>query len=464
MYNRKKIAILSILLPAMLIISNITANAAKPFRDLIAQAAILAEADTGEILYQHNINVRRPADALTRVMTMILVISAIENGDTDNEEIIEMTESALSDIVDKSSTMGISPGDKMPLIDLMHCAFIAGAQEACNLLAEHIAGSVDEFVTMMNERAEELGCDKTHFTNPSGLYNADQYTTALDQYKIYREAMSYSLFEEVSGKYRYTLESDEDSESRRITGANPLLNSNSSNKYYYRQCRSGISSITYEGGHSFAGLAESDELSLIVVVLGSDAVIFEDKSAEMRNLTEARRLFEWGFDEFEWRTILSSTELVRKVPVVHGAGADFVIVRAEKEIRLIVDKGIPPEEFIRTITIYSEKLGEPLIAPIEAGTVLGEVTVTRRGEDYGTRKLIATTGIDLHRLEFMMIQLREMLSSSIARTVIIVLILLVAAYAALVIRYNIMRVRRLRKIKEAKKRLIEEHNDVSSKP
>ena len=460
MVKRKRIAILAILLPVVLLICNTPARAATPFRNLEAKAAILAEADTGEVLYQHNMNVRRPADALARIMTMILTVSAIEKGEADTEEIIKMTESALFDINESSSTMGISPGEEMSLIDLMYCAFVGGANEACNLIAERISGSVEAFVKLMNEHAMELGCEKTNFTNPHGQFSNDQYTTALDQYNIYHAAISYPLFEEISGTFRYTLETP-DGETRKFNGANLLLNSNSGNKYFYRQCTSGMVSNTFEGGLSFIGLAESEGLSLIVVILGSDDIVFEDKTAEMRNLTEARRLFQWGFEEFEWRTILSSSELIRKVPILHGAGADYVNVRAESEIKLILDKDIPLEEFKRTITIYSEGRDEPLIAPIEAGTILGEVTLTRQGENYGTRKLIANTGIELHRLEFMRIQIKDMLSSSTAHTIMIALALLIVLYAALVIRYNVIRARRIRRIKEAKRKLIDERQAVS---
>ena len=460
MRSRNKTVISVILIAAILAVSKTPVMAASPFRDLVAQSALLAEADTGTVLFERGMNTRHPADGLAKIMTMIIAITAIEKGETSLGDFIEMTESARADITSASTTQNIKPGEEMTLSDLMYCAFVGSANEACNLIAEHIAGSVEDFVVIMNARAKELGCNSTSFTNPHGQYSDKQYSTALDQFVIYREAISHPLFEDLSGTFRYTIESTNKADARRLMGTNSLLNT--SGKYSYRPCTSGLASITYEGGHSFVGFAESDGLSLIVVVLGSDVVIFDDESAEMRNLTESARLFAWGFSEFGWRTVLSQIDLVAKAPVEHGAGANYVNLRPESEIRLLIDKDIPIDDFKLDVDIFSESGGTPLVAPVEAGEILGEVTVTRYDRNtrktinYGTIRLVANTGIELHRLEFIRIRISELLSSTAARTVIWVLVILIAGYAGLVIRYNVIRVRRIRKIKEAKRKLVEE--------
>jgi len=454
MQASRKTAIAAILITVAMLLSSQPADAAAPFSDLEAQAALLAEVDTGTVLFERNMNVRHPADSLAKVMTMILALTAIENGDASIYDFVVMTESAMFDITSRSTTQGISVGEEMPLLDLMYCAFIGSANEACNLIAEYIAGDVGAFVDMMNDRAEDLGCEGTNFTNPHGQYSDDQYTTAMDQYRIFREAISYQLFLEISGVFRHTIEGTNKAEQRRLVGTNSLVNS--SGKYHYRPCNSGLASATYEGGYSYVGFAESDGMSLIVVVLGSDVIMFEDESAEMRNLTEARRLFEWGFSEFGWRVILVAGELVGKAPIIHGAGADFVNLRAETEIKELLDNDIPDSAFVRNVTIYSVDSEEPLYAPVLAGEVLGEVTITRGGVDYGTVLLTANTTVELNRLQFIRMQVMELANSSTARTVIWVLVILVVLYTALVVRYNIVRIRRMRKIREAKRKLAEE--------
>jgi len=410
---------------------------------------------------------RRPADALTKVMTLLIAAAACADGTAFADDIVEMTETAWNDIDAQSTTRNIRVGEEMTLLDLMYCAFTGSSNEACNLIAEHIAGSIEAFVAIMNERVKEIGCESTNFTNPHGQYDLSQQTTAYDQYLIYREALRYPLFEEISGTQRYNVEPTNMSGSRRLISTNSMLDPNS--KYYYRNCASGLASAvfensvtgaTFEGGYSLVAMAETDVLSLIVVVLGSDSVVFEDGSAEMRNLTEARRLFEWGFTNFSWRAILSTYEIVAKAPILHGDGADFVNLRAEYEITDLISNDITNEEFVRTITIYSEASGETLYAPVKAGDILGEVTITRGGVELGTRRLIAITSVDLHRLQYIRMRISEVLSSTMARVIIWILVFLVLAYTGLVVRYNVIRIKRLRRNEEAKQKILDELKNV----
>ena len=450
----KKTTTLTALISLLLLFPFSPARAAAPFGDIVASCALLAEVDTGTALYDHEMEARRPADSLTKIMTLSLAVSAIENEEARPDELLEMTESAWFDIGKNSSTQNIKPEEKMTLRDLMYCAYVGGANEACNLIAERIDGSVEAFVAHMNEYAAELGCVDTNFVNTHGQYSDDQYTTAMDQFLIFRDAMGKEMFAEIAGVYRYTTEGGDSSEKRTFNSSNSLLNANG--KYYYRYCTAGMVSATYEGGNSFVAIAESDGMTLISVVLGSDVIILEDESAEMRNLTEARRLFEWGFSEFGWRVILATNELVAKAPVIRGAGADSVNLRPETEIKLLIDKDIPNEEFVKESRIYSIENGETLIAPVEAGAVLGELTLTRDGVDYGTVKLVANTSIELHRLEFVKMQIADVISNPTTRAVIASLSVLVVIYIALVIRYNVKRRKRLRRIADAKRNIIEE--------
>jgi len=452
MVNLKKIVILIILVPAALLFAYMPAEAASAFTDLAASSALLAEADTGTLLYSSSMSDKHPADALTRVMTLLLAVAACESGDVKQDELIEMTESAWDGLDANSSTLGIKPGEKMPMLDLMYCAFLGGAGEACNLIAERVAGSVSAFVSRMNTRASGLSCENTHYTNTHGQYNENQYTTAQDQFYIFREAMNHPLFAEIAGTYRYTVEATNQSDARNLVSPNSMLNTNG--KYYYSPCTAGAASASFEGGYSFVAFAESDGLSLISVVLGSDVVVLEDKSTQMRNLTESRRLLDWGFSQFAWRTVLSSDTPMAKAPILHGAGADFVNLRPETSIKMVLDKDISLDEFKRTVTIYSTQSGEELTAPISAGEILGEVTISRNGVDYGPIKLVANTNVELNRLEYIRMQLIDLLSSQAARMIIVALCVLLLLYAVLVIRYNVIRRKRIRRIKEAKRRLI----------
>jgi len=309
---------------------------------------------------------------------------------------------------------------------------------------------------MMNTQAAEFGAENTLFVNAHGRHNESQYTTAYDQFLMFREAMTSTLFMEIAGTFRHITEGIHESESRNITSTNSLINQSS--RHFYRHCIAGRDSSSLEGGYSLIAAAEEDGLELISVILGSYVQVFDDESTDIRSFSETVRLLQWGYTEFAWRDILKTTDLLEKVPVLHGSGADFVNARPEMSVTLLLPNSVPTESFIRTITIFSEENDEPLIAPVSAGDVLGEVVITRDGVEYARRSLIANTDINLAGFEYMRRQIVDMLSSNAARNVIIALVVLLLLYIALVIRYNIVRANRLRRIRNAKDDLIRERH------
>ena len=454
MMKRTKLALIAVLIPAALLLSTMSAIAADPFENLAAATALLAEIETGTILFESNSNTRHPADSLTKAMTILLAVIECENETEAPGDLVVMTETAHFDINTRSTTQNIRPGEEMMLIDLMYCAFVGNANEACNMIAEYISGSINDFITQMNAYAVSLGCLNTNFSTTHGQYNENQYTTAYDMFLIFREAMKHQFFAEIAGTYRYDTAATNRSATRRLASSNSLFISN--NKYYYRPCTAGIASATFEGGYSLVSAAETNGLSLIAIVLGSDAYMHPDESVDLRNLTESRRLYEWGFSQFSWRIVLSSTDLIDKAPIINGAGADYVNLRPESSITALLDNDVLPEEFIRTITIYPLVSGEPLYAPIDSGEVLGEVTVVRNGINYGTVLLIANTSIELHRIAHMKMLILNMLKSKTARFIIWILVMLLLGYIALVIRHNMIRQKRLQEAAEIRARLMAE--------
>jgi len=453
----RKTALFLILIFMIQAVSGVFASANTGFRDLAASSAILVEKDHGMVLYENNATLRHPADSLTKIMTLLLAAYAVENDDISDNEIVTMTEAAWHDLEEYSSALDIHPGEEMTFIDLMYSAYVGDADEACNMLALRIAGSIDSFVRLMNETAQEIGATNTRFMNPHGQYHRSQYTTAYDIYLIFNEAIKSSLFLEVAGTFRHITESSEDFDSRTMSSSNALINPAS--RYYYRHCLAGRDSATYEGGYSLVAYAEEDGLSLISVILGSDVLIFEDDSTDMRNFSETLRIHQWGFTQFAWRDILKTTDLLARVPVQHGSGADFVNVRPEESLSLLLDNSVSIDDFERTITIFSEQRGaEPLVAPIDAGDVLGEVVITRDGVEYARMALVANTNISLSGVEYIRGQVADLLATNAARNIFIVLALLLLLYIILVIRYNVVRANRLRRIKNAKNDIIRERH------
>ena len=156
--------------------------------DLSAKAVLLADLNSGEILYSKNAEEQRSPASLTKIMTGLLAIEAIESGQCRMEDIVTAGADAWTGMGEDASNSNIQPGEQMTYKDLLYCAIMHSANEACNILATYISGSVSAFVDRMNERAAELGCTNTHFLDPNGLSNDGHSTTAYDMYLITKEA------------------------------------------------------------------------------------------------------------------------------------------------------------------------------------------------------------------------------------------------------------------------------------
>ncbi|MDR2591066.1 MAG: hypothetical protein LBC71_08800 [Oscillospiraceae bacterium] len=455
----KKLAIFLTLILVLQLFPWSSSEAFEPFGNIAARSAILADMETGLILFELDSQSRQPADGLTRIMTLYIASLLVENDEISDNELVIMTETAWEGLGAYNSEQNppqIRPGETMTFIDLMYSAYSGRFPEACNMIALRIAGSISSFVMLMNEKVADLKLENTRFVNPHGLHHENQYTSAYDMFLLYNEATSSMLFNEISSSFRHTTEQIDDSPIRTITSSNDMLNQNS--RYYYRSCLSGISSATYEGGYSLVASAREDDLSLISVILGSNAIMNDDNSTNMRNFTETHRLFMWGYTQYGWREIIKTTDLLERVPIKHGAGADFVNVRPNESLTLLLRKSVPSDAFIKDIRIFYNEDYNPLVAPIEAGVVLGEVIVSYQNVEYARIELVSNTSIDLNGIEFIRLQVFALLSTPLVRNIIIILILIVLAYVALVVRYNIVRAKRLRRIKLAKEDIANERH------
>jgi len=167
----------------------------------------------------------------------------------------------------------------------------------------------------------------------------------------------------------------------------------------------------------------------------------------------------WGFQNYQWREILKTTSLLHRVVVMHGSGADFVNVRPEEPFTLLLNNAVSDDDFILDIRIFSEINDTPLVAPITAGDKLGEVIVRYNGEELTRISLVANTNIELNGIEFMRRQIIDVLSTPLARNIIIVLIIIVLLYIGLVVRYHILRINRMRRIRDARNEIIRERHE-----
>ena len=365
----------AILLSAALAPAALASDEAAPAPEIQSASAVLADGATGRVLYELNGRERRAPASLTKVMTVLLACEALERGEVSAGDMVTAGDEAAEANSHGGSTANIQPGETLSLQDLMYCAMLVSANEACDVIAVHISGSVAAFVDAMNARADELGCTGTHFANANGLDNDEHYTTAADMAIIMREAVSHELFLEISGSASYTVPATNLSAERQLSSTNGLVNPETLvyPGNYYEYARAGKTGDTAKAGLCLASLAERDGVSLVCVVLGGVRVTNQaDGSTSFSNFTDTRSLCTWAFGNFGLREVLSTTELVASVRVNLAEDGGQAVLRPREAVSALVPNvGFDPEQLERSVVIYSESDGSELTAPIAAGTVFG---------------------------------------------------------------------------------------------
>ncbi len=407
-----------------------------PGIDTTYAAVLLAEdGDQETVLYTKNADERLYPASLTKVMTVLLAVEDIESGKIALSDPVTAQPGFDFDMIVGGSSVYIMQQETMTLESLLYCAMVASANDACNVIAQYVSGSISDFVARMNARAAELGCTGTNFTNTHGLPDANHYTTAWDFSRIVREAAKHELFMTIASTINDTNVSSE----RVLESTNSLVNP--TNPLYpgdwgYEYAKGIKTGHTNDAGYCLASSAEKDGVKLLSVVLKSEAYQQDDGSWYYGNFADTRTLFEWGFNNFSYQDVLKSTETVTEVPVAMGADADTVTARPSTTIRAFLPNDVDLTAVERTITLSPDVAADGLTAPVSAGQVVGEISVIRDGVVLGTSPLVTTTSVDLSRVEYMKDQLRETLRTPGVILAFWALVLLFAAYIFVVVRYR----------------------------
>ncbi len=354
------------------------------YPEITVPYAILVDANHDEILFAHNAYEKAYPASITKVMTGLLVAEAIENGIISLDTMVTAQEESTFDLAADGSTQGIHPGEIMSVEDLFHCMMLVSANEACNILGIEIAGDLETFHQMMNDKAEELGCTSTNFINAHGYHHDDHYTTAYDIFLFFKEAMTYPIFAQVVGTATYTTQETNKREERLFYNTNGLLSEWYYRGYSYEYCIGGKTGSTSAAGRCLVSAAEMGNEYVISVVLGATPVILDDGSTLLPQMAESRSLLKFGIEEFDRRIISPSNEPVGQVVVTLSDENDAVLVKAQGEIEKTLPITMDLGDIETEVTIHIESL----VAPVVEGTVVGSMTLSYQGEIYGTLEVV----------------------------------------------------------------------------
>lgn len=278
--------------------------------DITAESAVVMDAASGAVLYGKEADSKQYPASITKVMTALL---AVENCSMD--DIVTFSSEAVNGIEPGSSSAGINVGAELTVEDTLYALMLVSANEAGAALAEHISGSDEAFADLMNQRAAELGCTGTHFTNPHGLPDEDHYTTAHDMALILRAAMQYDEFRKIAETDTYTLEkSDTLTDTLELWNHSKIIRENSD--YYYEYAEGSKPGYTMAARNTLVTYAKKGNVELICTIL-------KDYGAD-QSYYDTTDLFEWGFEQVKGIEPLSSFNLKTALEADSSIPADKI--------------------------------------------------------------------------------------------------------------------------------------------
>lgn len=332
---------------------------------LNAKSAILMEDSTGKVLYESNPDERVPIASVTKVMTMLLIMEAVDSGKITLDDMVTVSENAMSY---GGSTMFLEAGEQLTVNDMMKGIAVASANDGCVAMAEHLAGSESAFVDMMNAKAQELGMENTHFMNTNGLDEDDHYSSARDVAIMSRELIKHKTIFNYTSIWMDTLRG----------GKFQLANTNKLIRFY--EGANGLKTgSTSKALCCLSATAKRNDMQLIAVVLGAPT------SAE--RFSSAKSLLDYGFANYAVNTQVTAGDEIERVHVEKGVDNEVSVVAGDTYSTL-VKKG--QEDNVTKEVI----LDEQITAPLEAGEKLGTMKISRDGETLAEIDLNAANAVE----------------------------------------------------------------------
>ena len=332
--------------------------------DISAPSAVLMDASSGKILNEKNPHDQRPCASITKVMTLTLVMEALDSGKIHMDDVVTASAHAASM---GGSDIWLEEGEQMTVDDMIKATAVASANDAAVALAEFVSGSEDDFVAAMNDKAKSLGMTDTAFKNCNGLDEEGHITSAYDVALMSRELMKHEEIFDYTGIWLDSLRD----------GATQIVNTNKLLRSY-----DGITGLktgtTGEAGSCISATAERNGLSLIAVVLGAE-------SGKQR-FKDAATLLDYGFANFESRELSLSDTL--EPAAVDGGMSDSVEVECGDKAVLTVPKG--EGEGIEQLV----DMPESLPAPVHKGDVIGRLSFNLNGEEAASFDITASEDVE----------------------------------------------------------------------
>lgn len=401
--------------------------------DTTSESISLINLDLNTVVYEKNPNQRRGPASVTKIMTYIV---AVENVPDLKGTVVNVKDETLDSLLGTGSSLsGLRAGDRLTVYELLHCLMIPSGNDAALVLADYVgSGDISKFVSLMNQKAEELGCSNTHFMNPHGLPEYNHYTTSNDMANIVKYAMTLPYFSEITNQVVSTIIGED----RPLVTTNRLIDKVRGGDYYYKYAK-GIKTghADETTGYCLVSTAANDGYTYLCVALGAP----NDGGAEI----DSKNLYRWAFNSLEIKQIMNSETPIGEVKVKYAWNKDSMMLTTQGSLSTILPVSVSSSS-IEVITDIPDSVN----APISAGQKIGTATLRYANQDLETVDLLASEDIPINYFIFFIDIINALATSKWFIISIVIVLVLLVVYILLATRYN--------KIKKIKKR-----NEISRK-
>ena len=380
---------------------------------IASDAGIIMDANTGTILYQKNIDTVLFPASITKIMTCLV---ALDNSKLD--EVVTFSRDAVYNIEYGSNHIGVQEGEELTMEECLHGMLLESANEVCNGVAEHVGGSYDKFIEMMNAKAAELGCSHTHFTNPNGLHDSDHYSSARDMALIMKACLKNEDFRRIAGTRAYQMPPTNMTEDVRYLNNQHKMFPNRTNAYEGFEC--GKTGFTNEAMNTLVTAAKRDDIELICVTMHGHLTHYSDTAI----------LLDYGFKNFHNEVIATADSSIADKSFVADSTAlsDFVkdasdyTVEFDQSAHCIVPDNVSIADFTKRVEDISSD-----------GSTLKAKLAYYYGEDLMGSADFTVTKPKSVSSEVDSIKKNHPIIFSILKIIIIIILILVLGYISLFI-------------------------------
>lgn len=425
-----------------------------------SESIFMISLDTNTVVYTLNPDERRPMASLTKIMSYIVTAEVVD--DLHNTRTV-VPESVAEELEGTGSSLAeIKTGEEFSIYELLNLMMVPSGNDAALTLAKYVdslniavetadiiydenGDGVLSFVEMMNRKAAELGCRDTHFTNPHGLYEANHYSTAREMAVISQYALTLPYFAEIAGQQSYIQQpTNLTAEAREVVTSNRMLLSYMDEYYTYA---TGLKTGSLnESGYCISATGSYDGYSYLVVCMGSPYIDENGvRTYYHGEMFDAATLFRWAFLEIENKTIVADGDLIGEVALRYAWDKDSLQVVAEGNAMAMMPKELEDGDIQVVLDLPDE-----VKAPVKKGDEIGTASYIYKGEVIAKIPLVAAESVERSEVIQTIEQGKEILASPWFIVTAVIIVLLTAAYIALMITMNRKRrkMRRIRKYRD----------------